>query len=203
MKLIGMLDSPYVRRTAICLKLMGLGFEHEPLSVFRTFDAFARINPVVKAPTLVLDDGQVLMDSTLIIDYAAGLPGARRVLWPADGAARAHAYVLTGLALAASEKAVQLVYEDLLRPEDKRHGPWVARVTGQLSAALAALEAQLAAAPLSDDVDTWGVAEVTVAVVWQFIPAMLKTVDAASYARLNALSAVAEQHPLFAALPGA
>ena len=202
MKLIGMLDSPYVRRTAICLTLLGLDYEHDPLSVFRTFDAFARINPVVKAPTFVLDDGQVLMDSTLIIDYAAGLPQARRPLWPDDGAARARAYALTGLALAAAEKAVQLVYEDLLRPEDKRHGPWVARVTGQLMAALATLEAQLATAPLSTDVEAWGVAEVTIAVVWQFIPAMLKGVDAAQYPRLAALSAVAEQHPLFVALPG-
>ncbi|HEY8908463.1 MAG TPA: glutathione S-transferase N-terminal domain-containing protein, partial [Rhodoferax sp.] len=66
MKLIGMLDSPYVRRTAIGLKLQGISFEHLPLSVFSTFDEFRELNPVVKAPTLIMDDGQVLMDSTLI-----------------------------------------------------------------------------------------------------------------------------------------
>ena len=53
MKLIGMLDSPYVRRTAISLQLLGVPFEHQSLSVFRTYDEFRRINPVVKAPTLV------------------------------------------------------------------------------------------------------------------------------------------------------
>ena len=52
MQLIGMLDSPYVRRTAICLKLLGLQYEHRSLSVFRTFDEFSMINPVVKAPSL-------------------------------------------------------------------------------------------------------------------------------------------------------
>ena len=68
MILIGMLDSPYVRRVAITLKLMGLPFEHRSVSVFRHVDEFRRINPVVKAPTFVCDDGTVLMDSTLIVD---------------------------------------------------------------------------------------------------------------------------------------
>ena len=63
-----MLDSPYVRRVAISLQLLGLPFEHRSVSVFRGFDEFSRINPVVKAPTLVCDDGGVLMDSTLILD---------------------------------------------------------------------------------------------------------------------------------------
>lgn len=70
MKLIGMLDSPFVRRAAITLKLKGLAFEHLSLSVFRDFDRFQSINPLVKAPTLVGDDGWQLVDSTLIIDWA-------------------------------------------------------------------------------------------------------------------------------------
>ena len=68
MQLIGMLDSPYVRRVAISLKLLGLPFEHRSISVFRQFAEFASINPVVKAPTLVCDDGEVLMDSTLMLE---------------------------------------------------------------------------------------------------------------------------------------
>ena len=64
MILVGMLDSPYVRRCAVSMKLMGIPFEHRSLSVFRTFEQFRAINPVVKAPTLVCSDGAVLMDST-------------------------------------------------------------------------------------------------------------------------------------------
>ena len=75
--LLGLYDSPYVRRVAIALQLLGLRFEHNPLSVFRTFDQFQSINPVVKAPTLVCDDGGVLMDSTLILEYAQALAGRR------------------------------------------------------------------------------------------------------------------------------
>jgi hypothetical protein len=65
-----MLDSPYVRRVAIALLRLGLPFEHRPISLFRQIDEFAVVNPLLKAPTLVADDGTVLMDSTLIIDYA-------------------------------------------------------------------------------------------------------------------------------------
>ena len=80
MQLIGMLDSPYVRRVAISLELLGLPFEHRSISVFRQFDEFSRINPVVKAPSLVCDDGGVLMDSTLIIDYAEALAAPRSLV---------------------------------------------------------------------------------------------------------------------------
>src|SRR3954463_3317706 len=81
MVLIGMLDSPYVRRCAVSMKLMGIAFEHRPVSVFRHFEQFRAINPVVKAPTLVCDDGTVLMDSTLILDYLeTGVEPARRLL---------------------------------------------------------------------------------------------------------------------------
>ena len=59
MKLIGMLDSPYVRRVAISMQLLGLRFEHESVSVFRTFDQFQKINPVVKAPSLICDNGRL------------------------------------------------------------------------------------------------------------------------------------------------
>lgn len=62
MKLIGMLDSPYVRRVAIALEALSVQFEHEAVSVFSTFEKFQAINPVVKAPTLVCDDGEVIMD---------------------------------------------------------------------------------------------------------------------------------------------
>ena len=59
MRLIGMLDSPFVRRVAITLHQLGVEFTHEPVSVFSTFAQFQAINPVVKAPSAVLDDGTV------------------------------------------------------------------------------------------------------------------------------------------------
>ena len=149
MQLIGMLDSPYVRRAAISLRLLGLPFEHRPISVFRQFDEFAAINPVVKAPTLVCDDGEVLMDSGLILEYAERLAAPRASLVPKGVREAQHDLRVTGLALAACEKAVQIVYETTLRPAEKQYAWWLERVRGQLGAALAALEAELVRTPLA------------------------------------------------------
>ena len=200
MKLIGMLDSPYVRRTAISLKLLGLPFEHASVSVFRHFEQFQAINPVVKAPTLVCDDGTVLMDSTLIIDYAEALAG--RSLMPAPIAARQRELRAIGLALAACEKAIQIVYEHNLRPTEKVHGPWVDRVHGQLLAAVDALEAEWKGVPLPVEAGELTQAGVTVAVAWAFIQLMVADrVPAADYPRLVAYSVAAEQLGVFRDTP--
>ena len=201
MQLIGMLDSPYVRRVAISLQLLGLPFEHRSLSVFRTFDQFRAINPVVKAPTLVCDDGTVLMDSTLILDYAEEL-AAPKSLMPRAGAERKSALRTIGLALAACEKSVQLVYERNLRPPEKQHEPWASRVLGQMHAALGELEAELAARPQPGDAQRINAGDVITAVTWDFNARIQPgTVKDAAYPRLRALSAWAERLPEFVAAP--
>jgi len=201
MQLIGLLDSPYVRRVAISLQLLRLPFEHRALSVFRNFDEFARINPVVKAPTLVLDDGQVLLDSTLILEHAERL-AAPRSLMPGGAAERVRALRLLGLALAALEKAVSILYERTQRPPEKQHEPWVTRVTGQMHAAFAALEADVARAPLASGADTIRQDGVTVAVAWHFTRQVLpELVPPARYPALERHSRAAEALPAFAAAP--
>lgn len=200
MQLIGMLDSPYVRRAAISLRLLGLAFEHRSISVFSTFEQFQAINPVVKAPTLVCDDGTLLMDSTLIIDHAETIAG--RSLMPAGGAERLHALRVLGLALAACEKTVQIVYERKLRPPEKQHAPWVDRVRGQLAAAYAGLEAEIAKLPAPAGETAIGQAGLTSAVAWGFTQMMVpEFVAPADYPSLAAFAAAAEKLPAFVALP--
>ncbi len=171
MELIGMLDSPYVRRVAVTLQLLGLPYVHRPISVFRTFDEFRAINPVVKAPTLVCADGQTLMDSTLIIDHLESVAG--RSLMPAGGPQRQRALRIVGLGLAACEKAVQIVYERKLRPAEKLHEPWMSRVQGQMAAAFAQLEAELVAQPLPVGAASIDQAGITAAVAWRFAQEMV------------------------------
>ncbi|WP_263262963.1 glutathione S-transferase [Pseudomonas sp. RIT-PI-S] len=200
MKLIGMLDSPYVRRVAISLDLLGIEFKHEPLSVFSAFEAFSKINPVVKAPTLVLDDGSVLMDSTLIIDYFETLSAPPSKLLPQKSQELATALRTLGLALAACEKTVQIVYEHNLRPAEKLHLPWVERVTGQLLAACAELDKQLAAQPsLGARPDQ---AAITNAVAWSFMQLMLPdVVKADDFPALKAHAVRLEQTDVFKRYP--
>jgi glutathione S-transferase len=198
MQLIGMLDSPYVRRVAVSLQLLGLPFEHRSLSVFRTFDEFHRINPMVKAPTLVCNDGTVLMDSTLILEYAESLARPRSLM-PSDPRALQHSLRVLGITLAGCEKAVQLVYERN-RPEDKRHEPWVERITGQMLDAFRALEDEIAHHPLAvEPIDQAGI---TAAVVWEFTQKTLPgAVPPGQHPSLVAFARKAEALPAFCAAP--
>jgi glutathione S-transferase len=196
MQLIGMLDSPFVRRVAISFDLQDIPFEHKALSVFRNFDEFSTINPTVKAPTLVLDDGSFLIDSTLILEYGDALAG--RSLLPAAPAARAKALRAIGPALAACEKTAQIVYEYSLRPQEKQHQPWLDRVQQQLFAALRLLEAE------ADAFDTAELdqAAITAAVTWSFVQLnVAQIVSADDFPRLAAWTARAEALPVFQRYP--
>ena len=202
MKLIGMLDSPYVRRVAVSMKLMGLPFEHASISVFRTYDQFKAINPVVKAPTFVCDDGTVLMDSTLILDYVESIAPAGKRLMPAEVEARKEALRVIGLAMAGCEKGVSLLYERDKRPTEKQHQPWLDRVTEQANAAFAELERAAAKANPWLQGKSFNAADVAVACAWRFAQYYDSAeIPAARYPALVAYSARAEALPEFASTP--
>jgi glutathione S-transferase len=197
-----LLDSPYVRRVAISFQLLGIPFEHQSLSVFRTFDQFRKINPVVKAPTLVCDDGEVLMDSTLILEYGEAIAQKGRALMPKDRRAFQHAIHIIGLALAATEKSVQIVYEHNTRPPEKKHVPWLERVTGQTLAAYQVLESDLQQQPLAATSRAIDQAGITAAIAWEFTQKMIPdVVPAAKFPALQAHSRACENLPEFRAAP--
>ena len=194
MQLIGMLDSPYVRRVAISLKCLEIPFEHRSLSVFRDFEAFSQINPIVKAPTLVTDDGTVLVDSTLILQHIESVTAKSLMPTPSS----AEALQLIGVALMACDKTVQLVYERTLRPSEKQHQPWIDRVTTQLHAAYAQLEKHAH----SFTCDPLMQADLTTAVAWRFTQLYIAdVVSPQAYPGLAAFSTQAEALPEFKAAP--
>ncbi|RDJ21683.1 glutathione S-transferase [Bosea caraganae] len=137
MLLVGMLDSPYVRRAAVTGTLLGLQFEHRSVSVFRHMDAFRAINPLIKAPSLVCDDGTVISESLLIIQHFEDVAG--RSLRPIDPGARNRDLSLTGIGIVAADKAVSVEYERK-RPEAQRYAPWQERIVTQLHTALDLLD---------------------------------------------------------------
>ena len=197
-----MLDSPYVRRVAIALMRLGLPFEHRPVSLFRHVDAFAAVNPLLKAPTLVADDGTVLMDSTLIIDYAVSLAPEARSLGPRAPKARLRATRLIGLSLAVCEKAVQLHYERTLRPPEKQFEWWAARVRAQLLAGLDALDGEINGGKGWLFEDRMTLADITLATAFAFTQSYLADiVDKTRYDAIASLSARAERAPEFRAAP--
>src|SRR5881397_4319333 len=90
MILIGQYDSPFVRRVAIALRLYELSFEHRPWSTFGDAEKIAPYNPLRRVPTLVCDDGEALIESTIILDYLDELVGSDKAMLPRSGAERRH-----------------------------------------------------------------------------------------------------------------
>lgn len=144
MILIGQYDSPFVRRVGIALALYDLPFEHRPWSVFGDGDRVRAYNPLMRVPTLVLDDGEVLVESHSMLDYLDSIAPEGTALFPRQQPARRRAMTIAALAMGAAEKAVALFYEQRLH--DITSDIWVNRCRLQIGSALDALEAGFAAA---------------------------------------------------------
>ena len=115
MQLIGYLESPFVRRVAVSAQFLGQSYELSEVSIVREYDRFRELNPLVKAPTLICDDGQCLVDSSLIIDYLESKSGQSQLM-PSDEARFVRALNVIGTAMVVNEKTVQLIYELKQRP---------------------------------------------------------------------------------------
>jgi glutathione S-transferase len=142
MILIGQYDSPFVRRVGIALMLYGLPFEHKPWSTFSDADKIRSYNPLTRVPTLVLDDGAVLTESHIILDYLDSLLSEKHAMFPRAEPARHRALAVTALATGLGEKAVSLFYEKALHKEVSE--VWIKRCLAQITATLAVLEADRA-----------------------------------------------------------
>jgi glutathione S-transferase len=164
MLLVGMLDSPYVRRAAITGTLLDVPFEHRSVSVFRHMDAFRAINPLIKAPSLVTDDGVVISESLLIIQHFEDVAG--RSLRPVEPVSRRRDLSLTGIGIVAADKGVAVEYERK-RPEAQRYAPWQERIAAQLHTALDLLDAAAADGALTAGPELLP-SDIAAAIAWGF-----------------------------------
>jgi glutathione S-transferase len=168
MILIGQYDSPFVRRVGIALKLGSIAFEHRPWSSFGDLEEIARFNPLHRVPTLVLDDGEVILDSHMMLDFIDSLTGPDEAMFPRAEPARRRALRVASLATGIADKAVSLFYELRLHAEPAES--WTARCRSQILNGLAALEAERA----GQTSDFWfgdriGHADIAVAAMLRFI----------------------------------
>jgi glutathione S-transferase len=197
MILIGQYDSPFVRRVAIAMRLYGIAFEHRPWSTFGDADKIAPYNPLRRVPTLVLDDGEALIESSIILDYLDELAGRTKATIAPGGAERRRHLKLCALATGLGDKAVSLVYERVLRKEPLKL--WVERCEAQIGGVLAALEKERAAVRMPYLYgERIGHSDIAVACVLRFTSeAHPQLFDAARYPALAAHAARCEALPPF------
>jgi glutathione S-transferase len=140
MLLIGVNRSPYTRRVAITLEAYGVPYQQQALSGFGNRAEVRAKNPLGRIPALVLDSGEVLLDSGAIIDHLDEAYGGDRALTPAEGADRRAVLKVAALMMGACDKGLHAAYERNHHPPEKVHQPWIDDCMAQMTSALAAIE---------------------------------------------------------------
>jgi glutathione S-transferase len=192
MILIGQYDSPFVRRVAIALTLHGFAFEQRPWAVWADADKLAAFNPLRRVPTLVLEGGEVLIESGAILDALDEMAGPGHAMLPPSGPERRHALKLCALGSGLADKAVSLLYEAVLHAAPSQ--AWIDRCRAQIADVLNALEADRAtSSSLFWQGEMIGHADIMVACALNFVrEAHPDLFDAARWPRLAAHGALCE-----------
>ena len=197
-----MFDSPFVRRVAVTMNLLGMTFEHRNWSVGKDFELIRQFNPLGRVPTLVRPDGEALIESNAILDWLDECAGPERALIPRSGKERREALRIMAVATGAAEKGVSQVYETVFRPPEKRYQPWMERCQTQMHAALAELDRLCQARP-----GEWLIGnrmtqpDITATCVYTFLVDALAINGAAvAYPGLAAIAARCEAQPEFRAV---
>jgi glutathione S-transferase len=138
--LVGMLDSPFVRRVAIALEHYGYVYENLSVATMAQEAEFARFSPLKRAPTLILPGGAPLFDSHLILQHLDDFAPAERALLPPEMAARLRCRQVMGIAAGLADKAVSATYEKVFHQPEAQNQRLLARIRGQLLDALLWLE---------------------------------------------------------------
>ena len=180
MILIGRYLSPFVRRVGVVLEHYGIGFEHRPLRAGGDDqDIIRRSSPLGRVPVLVLDNGDVLSDSALILDYLDTLAQPDARLLPHTGEDDRFRFLnALSIATGAAEKSIA-VYSELARPGERRHAPAMDKASRQAKDGLAWLEARVKGRWMWGDSMTH--LDVSTVCYWDFIrigvPDLFATLD--------------------------
>ena len=198
MKLIGRYDSPYVRRVGVTLHALEQAFEHLPLSPFSQAKELRRHAAIGRMPALILDDGEVLIESAAILDYLDEIAGPDNALIPANGADRRKSLKILACATAACDKAIAINYERR-RPAGLVFEDWINRCRFQLDAALRELESAHLALPAHQQ---FRQVDITVACAYAYVKRVEPiALSGGLYPWLEALSKACEARPPFIACP--
>lgn len=200
MLLIGRYRSPFTRRVAVSAHLLGVTFDSRPVSVWESPEEVLRHNPLGRVPVLILDGGEVLVDSATMLDYLDDVAGPERALVPPHGAARRRVMNLVGIACGAVQKAVDAIYERTQKGPGRTCDDWVARCEAQSARGFQALERSVEGPWMTGARLTQ--ADISTVVFYQFVEVMAPGLFARIRApALDRLAAAARDLPAFQAAP--
>jgi len=197
MILIGRYLSPFVRRSAIALNLVGAAFEQKVVTTDNV-EELSKYNPLLRVPALVLDNNEIIVDSHAIVDYLLTELDSAHTLCPAPGAARRQVMRISAIAVGAMEKLLVAAYERSQRPAELVHEPYREKVLAQAAAGFSELNTLAADQPLFGGAQP-NIADVNAVVAYDFGMIVAPTLmQEANLDHLSQLAQNAHALPAFA-----
>ena len=148
MKLIGSVTSPYVRKVRIVLAEKKLDYQFVLDDVWGDDARITESNPLGKVPCLVMEGGESVFDSRVIVEYLDTLSPVGKLI-PAQGRERAEIKTWEALADGLLDAALLARMEAtwVHRDESERSQAWINRQMGKITATLAAMDRSLGEKP--------------------------------------------------------
>lgn len=186
MILVGRDLSPFTRRVLVSMDLLGVSCERREYSTSDDFQDILNFNPAGRVPALRTDDGELLVDSSAILDYLDEEAGSEKALLPREGVERRRSLQSISQSLSATEKAISSFYERRMKASDKQDPAWVERCENQSRGGLDEVERNAPESGwfLGDKISQ---ADITAAVAYDFIGFVCPAVaDNSRYPKLAA-----------------
>jgi len=142
MKLIGSLTSPFVRKVRVVLAEKKLDYQFELENVWAADTAIEKHNPLAKVPSLIMEDGTVMIDSRVMVEYLDTLTPVGKLL-PPNGRERADIKCWEALADGVLDAGVLVRLERTLRPAEQQSPEWIARQLRKVELGLGSMAEQL------------------------------------------------------------
>ena len=148
MKLIGSPTSPYVRKVCIVMAEKKLDYRMVAEDVWSANTTIHASNPLGKVPCLVLEGGEAVFDSRVIVEYLDTLSPVGKLI-PGNGRERAEVKTWEALADGLLDAAILARMEASWahRPAEQRSQAWIDRQLGKIAEALRAMSQGLADKP--------------------------------------------------------
>ncbi len=141
MKLFTSLTSPYGRKARVMLAEKRIDFELVPTDVWDPNSELLKFNPLGKVPCLLLDDGNSLYDSPVILDYLDSVTPVGQLI-PETTRPRIQVKRWEALADGVVDAAVAIVLEKKRAPQ-LQSTDWIARQSGKIERGLKVMSQDL------------------------------------------------------------
>ena len=153
MKLIGSNTSPYVRKVRVVMAEKKLDYQYVLEDVWAVGSSITESNPLGKVPCLVMEGGEAVFDSRVIVEYLDTLSPVGKLI-PAQGRERAEVKTWEALADGLMDAALLARMEVIFkgRPPEQQCQAWIDRQISKINAVLKAMSTGLGDKPFCSGV---------------------------------------------------